>query len=122
MYARGTAEISAQLAIMAVSVLAIERVVAALKADIASTLGTDHEWLVDQTVQRGLSFIDEDAWFTRWLVEGVQQYFHDTFVDTTWPACPRHPNHPLWFEDGWWRCGSERIAKLGELASIRTSA
>jgi hypothetical protein len=29
-------------------------------------------------------------------VEDLQQRLHDTFVDTTWPACPRHRRHPLW--------------------------
>lgn len=27
-------------------------------------------------------------------VEDLQQRLHDTFVDTTWPACPRHRRHP----------------------------
>jgi hypothetical protein len=29
-------------------------------------------------------------------VEDLEQRLHDTFVDTTWPACPRHRQHPLW--------------------------
>jgi hypothetical protein len=29
-------------------------------------------------------------------VEDLRQRLHDTFVDTTWPACPRHRQHPLW--------------------------
>jgi hypothetical protein len=28
-------------------------------------------------------------------VEQLQQLLHDTFVDTTWPTCPRHRQHPL---------------------------
>ena len=51
-------------------------------------------------------------------VEDVQQYFQDTLVDTTWPACPRHPNHPLNYEEGSWRCPRDgaAVARLGELS------
>ena len=104
---------------MALSELAIKRVTGTLKVDVEATLGASHEADIDQFVEMGRSFIDDDARFTQWLVDNVQQCFHDTFVDTTWPACPRHPNHPLWFrDDGWW-CGGDRIAKFGELASSR---
>src|SRR3979490_2891181 len=52
------------------------------------------------------------------LVDSLQTYIHDSFIDTAWPACPRHRNHPLWFgrEDSWW-CSqdNERVAALGEL-------
>jgi hypothetical protein len=50
-------------------------------------------------------------------VNDVQQYFHDTFVDTTWPACPRHPRHPLWYRAGSWWCVQDgvAVASLGEL-------
>ena len=27
------------------------------------------------------------------LAENVQQQLNDTFVHTTWPACPLHPQH-----------------------------
>ena len=54
------------------------------------------------------------------LGEVVQQYFHDCFVDPTWPSCPRHSNHPLWLRGESWCCerDGEAIAKLGELRSI----
>lgn len=50
----------------------------------------------------------------------MQQEFHDTFVDTTWPHCPAHPNHPLWLEDGAWRCSElgKPAAKLGDLETV----
>ena len=55
------------------------------------------------------------------LVEDVQQDFHDLFVDVTWPACPRHPNHPLWYRDGAWWCETDgvAVARLGELAALK---
>ena len=51
------------------------------------------------------------------VVDDVQQYLHDVFLDITWPACPRHPHHPLWFRDGAWWCDADDIAlfQLGEL-------
>jgi hypothetical protein len=95
--------------------------VRSLEADIAATLGAGSVSL-EPFVENGRSFHDDPAEFARWLVEDVQQYFHDAFVDTTWPACPRHPNHPLWFRDGWWCCGDDRLARLGELSLLpRTS-
>ena len=101
---------------MALSELAIERATGALKSDVGATVGAGHESVVVHFAEHGRSFIDEDAWFTQWLVDEVQQYFHDTFVDTTWPACPRHPNHPLWFRDDCWWCDGDRIATFGQLA------
>ena len=94
----------------------IARTVLALKADVRATLGA-HESAVDHFVDHVRTFIhDDDSWFVQKLVDDVQQYFHDTFVDTTWPACPQHPNHPLWFHDDAWWCGTERIATFGTLA------
>ena len=51
------------------------------------------------------------------LVEDVQQTVHDLFIDTSWPACPRHREHPLWYRDGAWWCEADGvvIARLGEL-------
>jgi hypothetical protein len=52
------------------------------------------------------------------LAEDVQQEIHDTFVDTSWPACPRHGRHPLWYRDGAWYCDqlAAPVAALGALA------
>ena len=104
---------------MAVSELAIERVTGALKCDVGATVGGGHESAVDDFAEHGRSFIDDDERFTQWLVDEVQQYLHDAFVDTTWPACPRHPNHPLWFRNDSWWCDGDRIAKFGQLAFNR---
>jgi hypothetical protein len=56
--------------------------------------------------------------FGDFLVDEFQQYLHDTFVDTSWPRCPDHPNHPLWLAESWWRCeqSGRRVAPLGGLA------
>lgn len=41
---------------------------------------------------------DDVSWplFVARVLEETQQWLHDTFVDTTWPRCPEHGNHPLW--------------------------
>jgi hypothetical protein len=51
----------------------------------------------------------------------VQEEFIETFIDTTWPACPAHGGHPLFYHaDGWWWCEQDHVAlcKLGELATL----
>ena len=66
-------------------------------------------------------FLDHDiAALTEKVVGDVQQDLMDTFVDTSWPACPRHPNHPLWYHDEAWYCerDGEALAPLGGLPEI----
>jgi hypothetical protein len=38
-------------------------------------------------------------------------------VDTSWPHCPEHPHHPLWYSKGSWTCerSGRRVAPLGSL-------
>ena len=88
-----------------------------LKRDVSSTVGPKYERLVDRNASRLLPFQSSDNLFASKVVEDVQQELHDTFVDTTWPHCPAHPNHPLWFEDEAWRCtsGGAFVAALGDL-------
>ena len=100
----------------------VERVVQALERDIVATLGWDDSF--GFIIDRNEELHREDEWESAvslgfWLVENVQQEFHDTFVDTTWPACPWHHRHPLWLkeEGDWcvWRCTSngQTAASLG---------
>ena len=53
-------------------------------------------------------------------MDDTQQAFMDCFIDVTWPSCPRHPNHPLWYRDGAWYCEhyGEALAELGALDAI----
>jgi hypothetical protein len=56
-------------------------------------------------------------------VEDLQQRLHDTFVDTTWPACPRHRQHPRWLGEGdrggtAWCCPRDDAA-IGPLGHCR---
>jgi hypothetical protein len=70
--------------------------------------------------EKSLADVQRD--FNRELVDHFQQEVHDEQWDTTWPACPRHPNHPLWYDDAReaWCCQQDGVvlARLGELASL----
>ena len=94
------------------------RVVSLLRGDVEATIGPGYERAVIAVAARRRRHGAVPTQYVRDVVDDVQQYFHDERVDTTWPACPHHPNHPLWFSDGWWRCDriDAPIARLGMLA------
>jgi hypothetical protein len=54
------------------------------------------------------------------LVEDVQQLIHDLHIDTVWPRCPLHGNHPMWLDHGEWTCpvANAPVVALGHLASL----
>ncbi|HEY0777645.1 MAG TPA: hypothetical protein VGD56_06735, partial [Gemmatirosa sp.] len=88
---------------------------ALLGHDVTRTVGVGYRDLVTRVAENLAAYGLGDA---EKLVEDVQQEFHDLYVDTTWPACPRHGRHPLWYhEDGWWWCEADSVAlhRLGEL-------
>ena len=93
-----------------------------LERDVERTLGPGHRDVID-AARANAARLDIVDRATK-LVEDVQQEFHDTFVDTTWPACPRHRRHPLWYERGAWWCTQDHeiVASLGELVSPLRSA
>jgi hypothetical protein len=97
------------------------RVIALLVRDLESTVGVGYDGVVEQEAAKARLFNDDVAHFESKVVEDVQQYFHDSFIDTTWPSCPDHPNHPLDYGDGWWRCprSGQTVARLGELKGQR---
>ena len=91
-----------------------DKTVRLLANDVANTLGQQHAAIVWSYAGQFRDSSPPDA--IRQCVEKVQQYFQDTFVDTTWPACPVHPNHPLDVVEGAWRCPRGAFATpLGEL-------
>jgi hypothetical protein len=102
------------------STLNTSALAARLKRDVADTIGDIHAAFVDDSVAAARDYITDEEALAQHVVDEVQQYCHDMFVDTTWPACPRHPNHPLWFADGWWRCTRDNVAvaRLGDLSSL----
>ena len=93
------------------------RVVALLTQDVVATLGPRHVAIVTAAAMHIRQFYDDYDDYLQRVIDEVQQEVHDCFIDTAWPACPRHPNHPLWLRDGSWRCeqDGDAIAKLGEL-------
>ena len=99
----------------------LSELVARLERDVTRTVGDAHRGLVQDTAARvrQLKIADRDAK----IVDDVQQALHDEFVDTTWPTCPRHNRHPLWYRDGAWWCEQDavRVAVLGELPANASS-
>jgi len=97
------------------------RVVSLLRADVHATIGPGHDEAIVEAAARRRLYADVSAQYVGDVVDDVQQYFHDAFVDTTWPACPDHPNHPLWFSDGWWHCEriADPVAPLGGLSKVK---
>jgi len=113
----------------------LDQVVERLRRDVAATVGPAHEATVLAEAARVREFVAEQAQDDpdeprdpadpgQRVVDNVQEDFHDLWVDTTWPACPRHPNHPLWYHDGAWYCPSspEPVVALGDLAASRPAA
>ena len=91
-----------------------DKTVCLLADDVANTLGQQHVAIVWSFAGQFRDSSPPDS--VRQCIAEVQQYFQDTFVDTTWPACPVHPNHALDFVEGEWRCPRGAFAApLGEL-------
>ena len=97
----------------------LEDLLARLEHDVAGTVGGAHAGLVRELAGFALALDLDEAERLVKVVDDVQQALHDTFVDTRWPACPRHGAHPMRYRDGAWWCEQDgtRIAGLGELAN-----
>ncbi|HET7696079.1 MAG TPA: hypothetical protein VFK57_10255 [Vicinamibacterales bacterium] len=95
-----------------------EQVVELVLRDVEATLGASarREAAAFTRLERRLGNVPDDD--PRAIVDRLQTYIHDCFIDPTWPACPLHETHPLWFgkHDAWW-CAMDdvKIAPLGEL-------
>jgi hypothetical protein len=96
------------------------RVVALLRRDVEATIGAGQDEIIVGFAAHQRLHASDPIDYVSAVVEEVQQCFHDNFIDTAWPACPHHPNHPLWFTDGWWQCEQlgKRVAPLGGLAKL----
>ena len=97
----------------------VHRIVSLLRADVRNTVGRDYGAVVETTAAHVRQFTTNPGDFEERVVDEVQQYLHDTFVDTSWPRCPAHLNHPLWYSESSWRCGQtgETFGQLGTLSS-----
>jgi hypothetical protein len=103
----------------------IEEMLVLLGRDFAATRPAKHLGVLPSSVEevREQTEFMEDAdtaTLTEKVVGDTQQYLMDTHLDTTWPECPRHSNHPLWFHDGAWHCDVDgaALATLGGLRAI----
>src|SRR4051794_25428723 len=86
-----------------------EAVVAAVASDLVATLGWSREQAEDaaRRTAEAQARHDSSEDFALRVAEDVQQWLQDTFLDTTWPACPEHHQHPLWLDDNdppMWTC------------------
>jgi hypothetical protein len=52
------------------------------------------EWM-----RNGESLEEPQRSFARSVVDGLQETAHALWWDATWPTCPRHASHPLWFDE-----------------------
>jgi len=75
---------------------------ARLERDVSTVLGPEAGARIEHYVAIFRTLDRED--FEDYLAEHVQQEILDTHVHTSWPPCPAHPGHPLWFASGAWRC------------------
>jgi len=113
------------------------RVMAHLLSDAIPTLGeraraevlrlaAHYESLAQEWLRNGSSPIDAQRDVESAIVDGLQETAHDLFWDTTWPACPRHRNHPLWYNAvrEAWCCEEDGsvFVPLGKLAEPRSPA
>jgi hypothetical protein len=89
-------------------------------------LAANHETLAREWLESGQPLDEAQRSFDRAVVDGLQQAAHDLFWDTTWPACPLHRRHPLWYDETReaWCCGQDPavVAALGSLADLRPPA
>jgi hypothetical protein len=94
-----------------------ERIVRLLCRDLANTIGPGHDALVEEAAARIRLFTDDPADFEQRVVDDVQQAMHDDFIDTSWPRCPVHPQHPLWYSAPSWVCDRTETA-FAELRAL----
>ncbi len=90
----------------------------ALRRDLAATGLAERVAWVNVAAANAAEFVEDPVDLVQKVVDDVQQRLQDEFVDTTWPACPHHPNHPLEYSDGEWSCQRDGVvARLGELSA-----
>jgi hypothetical protein len=100
--------------------------VAANFAEIARSQMPPRDASPDWEAAAGVSLAEAQRFFDLAVVDNFQQDVQDSFWDTTWPACPRHPNHPLSYSGDReaWCCPRDgsAVAPLGGLAGLRGPA
>ena len=100
---------------MAVTDAQVADVVERLTRDLRSSGWSSYVHWVQGFADNPREYIDDPSYYVDRVVEDVQNFILDDVI--TWPVCPHHPQHPLWYHDGSWFCEQERllVAPLGEL-------
>lgn len=95
------------------------RLVPLLEADVVATLGELHRHVVRDATNHRI-YCSNPSDYEERIVDTVQEAILESWIDTTWPACPRHGRHPLVYQEGGWWCEQDRLVlcNLGELATI----
>jgi hypothetical protein len=111
----------------------VAQAVALVSRDLSATLGLPSEMAEALAHREAVAAAeimnewdnDEVSWplFLARVVEETQQWLHDTFIDTTWPRCPEHVNHPLWLNDddsAGWACPATNttVCPVGQLGTL----
>jgi hypothetical protein len=94
-----------------------DRLFRLLRQDLVETVGGGYDAEIEAALDRQRKSTNDLNDLEQRVVDDVQQLLRDAFVDTSWPTCPEHANHPLWYSDGWWCCeqSGTRVAPLGNL-------
>ena len=93
-----------------------------LERDVVSTVGEKYRALVAENAANARHYYGRQE-LIEWVAEQVQQDLMDWHVHTTWPPCPQHPSHPLWYSDGSWRCEQDHVQiPLGEISAHKSPA
>lgn len=100
-----------------------EEIVSLIAADLVATLGWTSEQAIGVAATVGRVHDPDTELLAMEATEEVQVWLHDSFLDTSWPRCPRHPNHPLWLGEEQpftWRCPrtGDDVAALGSLGTV----
>jgi hypothetical protein len=89
-------------------------------------LAANYAVLAREWVENGDTIAEAQCSYDGAVVEGLQEAAHDLYWDTTWPACPRHLRHPLWYDPTQqaWSCREDPtiVTPLGRLASLSPRA
>ena len=87
-----------------------------------SRLVANYQYLAAEWVRAGESPESAQRDFDQAIVDGLQEAAHDLFWDTTWPTCPKHPNHPLQYDEKreLWQCprDSTVAVPVGKLSGL----
>lgn len=89
-------------------------------------LACSYEALAREWMVNGQSLSEAQRAFDSAVVNGLQQSAHDLFWDTTWPTCPLHQRHPLWYDEirQAWCCKQDPavVTPLGGVADLNPPA